>query len=83
MLSELEFSSVAHWAEGMTPAEQERARRGMTERAYKAGDTICHKGDKLDYWTGVAHGLVKISAISSSGKAMTFAGIGPGQARGN
>ncbi|HRK17635.1 MAG TPA: Crp/Fnr family transcriptional regulator [Hyphomicrobiaceae bacterium] len=50
----------------------------MTERAYKADDTICHKGDRLDYWTGVAHGLVKISAISSSGKAMTFAGIGPG-----
>ena len=78
MLSERVFSHVAHWAEGMTAAERDRARRGMTERAYKADDTICHKGDRLDYWTGVAHGLVKISAISSSGKAMTFAGIGPG-----
>lgn len=78
MLSEDDFLSVAHWAESITQSERDRARRGVSERAYSAGDTICHRGDRLDFWTGVATGLVKISAISSSGKAMTFAGIGPG-----
>ncbi|MGB3501723.1 MAG: Crp/Fnr family transcriptional regulator [Mesorhizobium sp.] len=66
------------WANELTPAELERARKGMIERHFAKGSYITHRGDKLDYWTGVVAGLVKISAISVSGKAMTFAGIGAG-----
>lgn len=68
----------AIWAAELAEDEIERARRGFSERAYSKGSYICHRGDKLDYWTGVVTGLVKISAISRSGKAMTFAGAGPG-----
>jgi CRP-like cAMP-binding protein len=68
----------AIWAAELADDEIERARRGFSERAYSKGSYICHRGDKLDYWTGVVTGLVKISAISRSGKAMTFAGAGPG-----
>jgi len=73
-----ELRSLAFWADALTADEAERARRGITERQYGAGAYICHKGDKLDPWTGVMSGLVKISAISASGKAITFAGIGAG-----
>jgi CRP-like cAMP-binding protein len=73
-----ELRSLAFWADALTADEAERARRGITERQYGAGAYICHKGDKLDPWTGVVSGLVKISAISASGKAITFAGIGAG-----
>jgi CRP-like cAMP-binding protein len=66
------------WAAELSPDEIERARKGMTERQFGRGAYICHRGDRLDYWTGVAEGLVKISTISQSGKAMTFAGIGAG-----
>jgi CRP-like cAMP-binding protein len=73
-----ELRSLAFWADALTADEAERARRGITERQYGAGAYICHKGDKLDPWTGVVSGIVKISAISASGKAITFAGIGAG-----
>ena len=66
------------WAKELTPDELDRARRGISERAYAKGAYIFHRDDKLDYWTGVVSGLVKISTISASGKAMTFAGVGAG-----
>ncbi|MGN6470042.1 MAG: Crp/Fnr family transcriptional regulator [Rhizobiaceae bacterium] len=68
----------AAWAAELSPDEVERACKGITERQFGRGAYICHRGDRLDYWTGVAEGLVKISTISRSGKAMTFAGIGAG-----
>ena len=64
----------ALWARELTEEELERARRGMVERQFAKGVYICHRGDKLDHWTGVVDGLIKISAISRDGKAMTFAG---------
>lgn len=68
----------AIWAHELAPDEMERARRGVAEKQFPKGAYICHRGDKLDYWIGVVSGLVKISAISASGKAMTFAGAGAG-----
>lgn len=68
----------AVWALELGADERERARRGMVERQFARGAYICHRGDRLDYWTGVVSGLVKISTISQSGKSMTFAGIGTG-----
>lgn len=73
-----EIVRKSSWAAELSPDEIERACRGTTERHFDRGAYICHRGDRLDYWTGVAEGLVKISTISWSGKAMTFAGIGAG-----
>lgn len=78
MFTIAEFRDVAVWAEALTPSDLDRARRGLSERTYPAGSTILHRGDVLNFWTGVASGLVKISAVSSTGKSITFAGIGPG-----
>ena len=69
---------IAFWADALTEEEAARARKGITERRYPAGAYVCHRGDQLSAWTGVITGLVKISAISQQGKAMTFAGIGSG-----
>ncbi|HEU4987923.1 MAG TPA: Crp/Fnr family transcriptional regulator [Rhizobiaceae bacterium] len=66
------------WAGELKEDELERARRGIIERQYSKGAYICHRGDPLDHWTGVAEGLIKISTISHSGKAMTFAGVTTG-----
>ena len=68
----------AIWAGELTEEELERARRGVVERQFSKGAYICHRGDRLDHWTGVVTGLVKISAISRDGKAMTFAGATDG-----
>ena len=78
MTDKTDFVSQSVWASELTPGELDRARRGMVERQFAKGAYICHRGDRLDYWIGVIHGLVKISAISVSGKAMTFAGAGAG-----
>jgi CRP/FNR family transcriptional regulator, cyclic AMP receptor protein len=73
-----ELRRIAFWADALTEAEAGRALAGVTERKFSAGAYICHRGDRLDAWTGVLTGLVKISAISRDGKAMTFAGVGAG-----
>lgn len=78
MNARIELARAAIWSRELSDDEIERASRGLSERHFGKGGYICHRGDKLDYWTGVVTGLVKISAISRSGKAMTFAGAGAG-----
>jgi CRP-like cAMP-binding protein len=78
MNARIELARSAIWSRELTDDEIERASRGLTERHFGKGSYVCHRGDKLDYWTGVVTGLVKISAISRGGKAMTFAGAGAG-----
>lgn len=73
-----EFHSVAFWASELRADEFERARRGITLKSYEEGAYLWHRGDRFDYWTGIADGLVKVSTISKTGKAMTFAGIRTG-----
>lgn len=78
MTAREEIARSCIWAAELTEDEIERASRGLIERKYSKGSYICHKGDRLDYWTGVLSGLVKISAIARNGKAMTFAGAADG-----
>ena len=73
-----ELRRIAFWADALNEAEAARALKGIVERRFPAGSYICHKGDRFDYWTGVISGLMKISAISEDGKAITFAGGGAG-----
>jgi CRP/FNR family transcriptional regulator, cyclic AMP receptor protein len=73
-----ELRRIAFWADALAEAEAARALAGISERRFAAGSYICHRGDRLESWTGVMSGLVKISAISRDGKAMTFAGVGAG-----
>ena len=70
--------AIAFWAGELTGTELERACRGLVEKTWPAGATIVHRGDAFDYWTGVVSGLVKISSVSSSGKAVSLAGMPAG-----
>jgi CRP/FNR family cyclic AMP-dependent transcriptional regulator len=69
---------IASWSHGLSDDEIERARKGIVEKPYAAGAYICHRGDRLDSWTGVASGLIKLSTISKTGKAVTLAGLREG-----
>jgi CRP-like cAMP-binding protein len=73
-----ELRRIAFWAGALTEPEAARALAGISERRFAGGAYICHRGDRLDSWTGVVSGLIKISAISRNGKPMTFAGVGAG-----
>lgn len=72
------LAQIAAWARELSPEEIERARRGVVERNVGKGSYVFHRGDRFDHWTGVIDGLVKIGAVSSAGKNVTFAGLRKG-----
>lgn len=69
---------IAPWSRDLDADSFERARRGIIQKEFSRGDYICHRGDKLDAWTGLISGLVKLSTTSRSGKTVTLAGIREG-----
>lgn len=75
MISEDELRRIAAWSNDLAPEEFEEARRGTSIKAYGKGAYICHVGDRLESWTGVADGLLKMSTTSRSGKSATLAGL--------
>ncbi|MCA0399323.1 MAG: Crp/Fnr family transcriptional regulator [Proteobacteria bacterium] len=69
---------VAVWSRELATEELERARKGISERAYAKGAFICHQGDRFDSWAGVISGLVKLSTVSDAGKQVSLAGLAAG-----
>jgi CRP/FNR family transcriptional regulator, cyclic AMP receptor protein len=67
--------SIALWSQDLTENEREHARHGIVEKAFAKGAYICHRGDRLDSWIGVVSGIIKLSTLSVSGKAVTLAGV--------
>ena len=78
MISLERLRQIAFWSADLSEREAEQARRGIVEKAYDKGAFICHRGDRLDSWTGVVSGLIKLSTVSLSGKAVSLAGIRAG-----
>ena len=78
MIAREHLQQIAFWSSDLSDREIEQARRGMVEKAYAKGAYICHRGDRLDSWTGVVSGLIKLSTVSRSGKAVSLAGIRAG-----
>lgn len=75
MSSKDELRQIAFWADALTEEEAARALKATVQRTFPAGSYICHRGDQLDYWTGVIQGLVQVGAVSIEGKAITIAGV--------
>ena len=78
MVSSEHLRTIAFWTRDLNDGELERARKGIVEKTFPKGAYICHRGDRLDAWTGVAEGLIKLGAVSRAGKAVTLAGIRAG-----
>lgn len=78
MISADYLHHIAVWARELNDAEIERACRGIIEKAFRPGEYIILRGDRLEYWTGVVSGLVKLSTGSSNGKTVTFTGVRAG-----
>ena len=66
------------WAKGLTPEQLARVERETFERIIQAGDFVCHRGDRPEYWFGVIEGLIKMSSDSSAGKMVTFTSVPAG-----
>jgi len=78
VISPAQLRQIAFWSGDLSEREFEQARRGIVEKTYPKGAYICHRGDRLDSWTGVVSGLVKLGTVSRAGKAITLAGIRAG-----
>jgi CRP-like cAMP-binding protein len=78
VISADELRRIAFWSHGLTDEEFERARRGIVEKPFSKGAYLCHRGDQLDFWTGISSGLVRFGVTSRSGKTMTLAGLREG-----
>ena len=75
MISADHLHSIALWSRDLSERELEQARRAIVEKSFAKGAYICHRGDRLDAWTGIVSGLIKLSTISKTGKSVTLAGI--------
>lgn len=73
-----DLKRIAAWSRDLRAEEFEEARRGISFRGYGKGAHICHVGDRLEAWTGIAEGLVKMSTTSKTGKPATLAGMRAG-----
>ena len=72
------LAHIAPWSSGLTEQERTRAAKGIVEKTLPKGGYVCHLGDRLDSWTGVIDGLLKLSTVARDGRAMTFAGVSSG-----
>jgi hypothetical protein len=45
-------------------SEFEQVRRGIVERTFPRRTYICHRGERLDAWPGVASGVIELSGIT-------------------
>lgn len=78
MISAERLRLIAVWAHDLNETEIEQARRGIVEKTIAKGEYLCHRGDRLGFWTGVVTGVVKMATISKSGKSATLAGLRAG-----
>lgn len=69
---------ISIWTRGLTEAQLTRVRAETIEREIPAGGFACRKGESVDYWVGVAEGLLKLSTDSPEGKTATLTGIAAG-----
>jgi CRP/FNR family transcriptional regulator, cyclic AMP receptor protein len=66
------------WFALLTREEQTLVLQRSELRSYTGGTVIMRKGEAVDAWSGVVEGLIKITAVSAQGKAVTFTGVPPG-----
>lgn len=78
MISAERLRQIAFWAHGLNETEIEQTRRGIVEKDVAKGAYLCHRGDPLDFWTGVVSGVLKMATMSKSGKSATLAGLRAG-----
>lgn len=78
MVTPERLQHIAAWSRDLAAGERERAGAGVVEKSFARGSTICTSGSRLDSWTGVVDGLVKLSTVSHSGKTVTYTGVPAG-----
>lgn len=79
MITDEQLTKIAFWAVELSPDERARACKGITEKTITKGSYLCHRGDRVEYWMGLVSGLLRLGTITNMGKAVTMAGLPPGE----
>src|SRR5881397_238437 len=73
-----EMLATSTWGRTLTPAELDRVISESFERQVPAGGFAARMGQRVEHWTGVIEGLLKMSVTSADGKVSTLTGINAG-----
>ncbi len=73
-----ELLRTTRWAQVLTPEQMRRVEAETYEQFCPAGTAVCRKGEPVDAWIGILEGLVKVQAVSSQGRVITFTGVPTG-----
>ena len=68
----------ARWTADLTVEQRARVLADLAVQQVAAGDPICVKGESVDAWIGILHGLAKISSSAPDGRTLSFTGVPPG-----
>lgn len=70
--------AAAPWARSLSPERMASIEAETSVRDCPAGSLVCRRGERVEHWTGVVEGLVKMASASAAGKPMSFIGAGTG-----
>ena len=73
-----ETISTSAWGRALAPHELERVLQESSERWVSEGGYAARMGERVDHWTGVVQGLLKMSVTSAEGKVSTLTGMSAG-----
>ena len=70
--------ATSAWGRLLAPAELERVIAETSERQVPAGGYAARMGERVEHWSGVVEGLLKMSVTSPEGKVSTLTGMSAG-----
>jgi CRP/FNR family transcriptional regulator, cyclic AMP receptor protein len=70
--------AASTWGRVLTQAELDRVISESFEREVPAGGYASRMGQRVEHWTGVIEGVLKMSVTSAGGKVSTLTGINAG-----
>ena len=68
----------ARWTADLTADQRSRVISDLAVQQVTAGEPICVKGEAVESWLGILHGLAKISNSAPDGRTLSFTGVPPG-----
>ena len=74
----ISFVTDTKWCSALSKGQQLRVYADVKERVVPRGGFVYKHGSRVDYWSGILDGLVKLSVVSPSGRTSTFTGLAPG-----
>jgi len=73
-----ELLDASLWTKSLSAEQRARIEAETVVKDVAAGAYVCRKGDPVESWIGIVHGLVKMTSVSPEGKTTTFLGVAGG-----